>query len=241
MYLVGIGASTGGLSAITSLVQNIEAINKPVAYVIIQHLAPDKKSYMLDILTDKVICPLHIIESGSLEEIQNRLKKIIRHLDTLESYINQDVSLLSAKTGELVALVYISQSNIDEAELAKECADLAAHAQSHNSLAGISGFLIYSSGYFIQYLEGGAREIDYLYNRIVFDPRHRELRLLFHDRIMEKLFPRWSMEYAINTTEEDVVINNFIQEKVLRGSKMLKLEDITFMIDFLKNHNLFPK
>ncbi len=67
-YLVGIGASAGGLSAIKTLVTQIQAVSVPITYVICQHLAPDKRSYMKDILADIVSLPLKVIESGNVIE-----------------------------------------------------------------------------------------------------------------------------------------------------------------------------
>lgn len=67
-HLVGIGASAGGLVAIKALVSQIQPASIPITYVICQHLAPDKRSYMKDILTDIVKIPLKIIESGAIIE-----------------------------------------------------------------------------------------------------------------------------------------------------------------------------
>jgi two-component system CheB/CheR fusion protein len=50
LYVVGIGASAGGLEAINELFDNIPE-NTNFAYVIIQHLSPDYKSLMGELLS----------------------------------------------------------------------------------------------------------------------------------------------------------------------------------------------
>ncbi len=49
-YIAGIGASAGGLEALTSFFENAPA-NTGFAFVILQHLSPDHKSLMVEILS----------------------------------------------------------------------------------------------------------------------------------------------------------------------------------------------
>ena len=48
-YVVGVGASAGGLEALQDYFKNVPD-NTGAAYVVIQHLSPDYKSLMADIL-----------------------------------------------------------------------------------------------------------------------------------------------------------------------------------------------
>ena len=48
-YIVGIGASAGGLEAITQLIGSLHP-NNPCAYVVLQHLSPTYRSMMVEIL-----------------------------------------------------------------------------------------------------------------------------------------------------------------------------------------------
>ncbi|MGE5117002.1 MAG: BLUF domain-containing protein, partial [Betaproteobacteria bacterium] len=48
-------------------------------------------------------------------------------------------------------------------------------------------------GTFLQVLEGGRDAINRLYNRIVVDPRHRDVVLLSYAEITERRFAGWSM------------------------------------------------
>src|SRR5262249_20259113 len=47
--VVGVGASAGGLKAFQTFVQHIPA-NSGIAWVLVQHLAPDRESFLADIL-----------------------------------------------------------------------------------------------------------------------------------------------------------------------------------------------
>ena len=48
-HIIGIGASAGGLEAITQLISHLKP-DLPCAYVVLQHLSPTYRSMMVDIL-----------------------------------------------------------------------------------------------------------------------------------------------------------------------------------------------
>lgn len=62
-YIVGLGASAGGLEAIEAVVRHL-APDAGMAYVIVQHLSPDYKSLMVEILTKKTSIAVHQAEDG---------------------------------------------------------------------------------------------------------------------------------------------------------------------------------
>jgi two-component system CheB/CheR fusion protein len=61
--IVGIGASAGGLEAIELLVKNLPS-QSDLAYVIVQHLSPDYKSLMAELLAKYTTMPIRRIEDG---------------------------------------------------------------------------------------------------------------------------------------------------------------------------------
>ncbi len=67
--------------------------------------------------------------------------------------------------------------------------------QSHrnNPRRGITGLLCYASGVFVQVLEGGRDEVCDLYNTIVRDDRHSQVRMLVYEEIAERRFGSWTM------------------------------------------------
>jgi two-component system CheB/CheR fusion protein len=62
-HIVGIGASAGGLEAIELLVKNLPS-QSGLAYVIVQHLSPDYKSLMAELLAKYTEMPILRIEDG---------------------------------------------------------------------------------------------------------------------------------------------------------------------------------
>ena len=51
-YIVAVGASAGGLEAIEALFSNIPA-DCGISFVLVQHLSPDYKSLMVELLSKK--------------------------------------------------------------------------------------------------------------------------------------------------------------------------------------------
>ncbi len=70
LYIVAIGASAGGLEAIEEFFSQVPRYSG-LAYVIIQHLSPDYKSLMPEILAKKNEVPIHTAVDGMLVEPNN--------------------------------------------------------------------------------------------------------------------------------------------------------------------------
>ncbi len=62
-YIIGIGASAGGLEAIELFIKNLKS-NSGVAFIIVQHLSPDYKSLMAELLSKYTEMPIYRIEDG---------------------------------------------------------------------------------------------------------------------------------------------------------------------------------
>lgn len=63
VIVVGIGASAGGLEALQDFFNNMP-LNTGLAFVVIQHLSPDYKSFMNELLARQTKIPIHIIEDA---------------------------------------------------------------------------------------------------------------------------------------------------------------------------------
>ncbi|WP_437288923.1 chemotaxis protein CheB [Sorangium sp. So ce406] len=66
-YVVGIGASAGGLEALERFFDNIPK-ESGMAFVVVQHLSPDFRSLMDEILGRRTELPIHLVEDGMLVE-----------------------------------------------------------------------------------------------------------------------------------------------------------------------------
>ncbi|MCC0177076.1 PAS domain S-box protein [Waterburya agarophytonicola K14] len=63
LFVVGIGASAGGLSALEELFSNLSTASG-AAFVVIQHLSPDFKSLMTELLERRTSMPVYRIQDG---------------------------------------------------------------------------------------------------------------------------------------------------------------------------------
>ena len=66
-FVVGIGASAGGLEAIERMIDHMPA-ETGMAFVIVQHLSPDFKSLMNELLSRRTSMPIHLVEDGMVVE-----------------------------------------------------------------------------------------------------------------------------------------------------------------------------
>jgi hypothetical protein len=66
-------------------------------------------------------------------------------------------------------------------------------AVRHNRQHGITGVLVFAADRFLQALEGEADAVDLLYERILRDPRHRDVQLLSSEAADERMFGQWAM------------------------------------------------
>lgn len=93
----------------------------------------------------------------------------------------------------LVRLMYASRAR--EGLDSEETAAILRQSRTSNPRHGITGVLCVcpNGPLFIQALEGGREAVNALYNRIVRDPRHRDVTLLRYQDIAERRFAGWSM------------------------------------------------
>lgn len=91
-------------------------------------------------------------------------------------------------------LIYSSSAVrlMSDAELARIHAD----ASTKNVAQGITGFLLYRGGNFMQMLEGEEGVVRGLFCRISRDPRHKDVYVLKEGTRPERLFTKWSMGFV---------------------------------------------
>jgi hypothetical protein len=77
---------------------------------------------------------------------------------------------------------------------------ILAQSRRNNPDIGVTGLLCVSDNLFIQVLEGGRDEVCDLFNAIVRDARHQQVRLLVFEEIDERQFGNWTMA-QVNMTK----------------------------------------
>ena len=70
-HYVGIGASAGGLEAIETFFKQMPPQSN-LAFIVVQHLSPDYKSLMVELLSKKTAMPVHRAEDG-MEVLANNV------------------------------------------------------------------------------------------------------------------------------------------------------------------------
>lgn len=91
----------------------------------------------------------------------------------------------------LVRLLYASRA---AAAVTQEIIEsILRSSREHNPALGVTGVLCHGGDVFMQVLEGGRTPVNELYNKIVRDPRHKEVVLLYYVEVSERHFAGWTM------------------------------------------------
>lgn len=91
----------------------------------------------------------------------------------------------------LVRCLYASRPSASCDDRALE--RILQQARKNNPALGLTGLLCVSHNLFLQVLEGGRDEVCDIYNAIVRDDRHEQVRLLIFEEIAERRFGAWTM------------------------------------------------
>ncbi len=129
-------------------------------------------------------------------------------------------------------LVYVSnrKPNCTEEEIEK----ILESCKKNNPPLEITGVLLYSENKFIQLVEGEAKVIMDLYEKIKKDSRHTNPMMISYGPIKEKSFPSWHMgtknisknavDYKTDITSEDkTVFSSILNGKEESGQRVLNL------------------
>jgi hypothetical protein len=132
----------------------------------------------------------------------------------------------------LSQLIYVSnrKSTCTPAEIDK----ILMSCEKNNPPLNITGVLLYSDSKFIQLVEGEAKVIVDLYDKIKKDARHANPVMISYGPIKEKSFPSWHMgtknisnnevDYKTNITKDDkTMFNNILSGKAEDGQKVLSV------------------
>lgn len=90
-------------------------------------------------------------------------------------------------------LVYVSAASWKLSQ--DEIDAILAAARRENPAHGVTGMLLYADLGFLQVLEGPKDGVEFIYQRILGDKRHRAQRILVDQDANERLFAQWSMGF----------------------------------------------
>ncbi len=96
---------------------------------------------------------------------------------------------------------------------------LVCNASNYNQKYGITGYLYFEKGYFLQYIEGEESVIDVLIHTIQKDPRHEVINILEDQDIIARRFPTWHMHQLAKSSLIQLNIENILMDYMTNDSK----------------------
>ena len=98
----------------------------------------------------------------------------------------------------LYRLVYISSNKISSSpgSFGAQVEQILSVSRRNNAAVGVTGALIFSSGFFGQVLEGPRTAVEATFERIQQDMRHSDVSLLEFKSAVARTFERWDMAYV---------------------------------------------
>ncbi len=91
-----------------------------------------------------------------------------------------------------VRLIYAS--TIAETMTQDMLSNIMQTSVANNSLDGITGLLAYNDRFFWQLLDGPQKQVNQLYQRLIADDRHADVRLIYYNQLSSAAFCSWSMQ-----------------------------------------------
>lgn len=100
----------------------------------------------------------------------------------------------------LIQLVYISRSTFVPEKLTggiqPNVARILLKSRANNEKNGLVGVLYFGDNNFFQCLEGEQSAVEKLYEKLLLDPRHKDLQIIVKKPIDTLSFSNWSMKYV---------------------------------------------
>lgn len=148
-------------------------------------------------------------------------------------------------TEEIFAVVYLSQATVQFGE--SDVQKLAHYAAQKNEDGGVSGYLCFKHGLFVQYLEGKKSTILTLLHQIRDDYRHHMVSEITLGDLSERHFLGWDMRYLDRQELKDVhleevldwIIEELQQERVQENGALEPIRKMVATIQQLRaNHTI---
>jgi hypothetical protein len=113
----------------------------------------------------------------------------------------------------LVRCLYASRTSAQNS--AEVLNSILQQSRNNNLERGITGILCFTGDIFIQVIEGGRDQVCELFNSIVRDNRHHDLRILIYEEISERRFGKWAMaNVSIETINSTLLLKYFEKAKL---------------------------
>lgn len=110
-------------------------------------------------------------------------------------------------------LVYASTSTSKPADIRSDLNHIIGEAQRFNGQHNICGVLYYGNGFFFQCVEGSRADVANLYEKLLKDPRHKDVNLLKLEEVDSLCFSNWHMKYV----RHDALVQQFFNSRQWEG------------------------
>ncbi|AGX88020.1 EAL domain-containing protein [Candidatus Symbiobacter mobilis] len=107
----------------------------------------------------------------------------------------ENQNLIASENSDIFTAMYVSEA-VDAMDR-HTIESLVQQSRKFNSTHGITGYLLYEKGYFLQLLEGRKEIVDSLLLKISQDGRHKNMKTILKGLTKSRLFHEWSMGYWI--------------------------------------------
>lgn len=183
-FVDGIDKQADARLIVSAIVKMGKALNKSL---VAEGVENDTQLFELQSLQCQAVQGFHLyrpMEAAALIEAvtQNRLQDPVR-------------------TPQLFYIIYVSRASKDITET--QLKEILAVSRRNNREIGVTGFLIYQEGYFMQMLEGRQELIESLMERISQDQRHEKPTIVLRGKTKRRLFTEWSMGFWNMSTPVD--------------------------------------
>jgi hypothetical protein len=139
----------------------------------------------------------------------------------------------------LYCLVYESFANQEMSD--NDLKELLAIARLKNAELNITGMLLFKNGFFMQALEGEEEVIKESLSKIIKDPRHRDILVIYNKQIEERRFPDWQMGFnKIDDSSANLIegFSSFLHKPTPRFFKH-QATQVELLLDQFKHKNIF--
>lgn len=115
---------------------------------------------------------------------------------------------------------------------------LLVSSSAHNSLAAITGVLLYDGDRFFQYFEGPPAGVQHTYDRIKRSSRHHLIAEVYNGSIVERYFPDWQMacRKVLPGSIVELSAQRWSRTRLALSSAGNKPEPVCRLLEFWEGH-----
>ncbi len=108
---------------------------------------------------------------------------------------------------KIKSLVFVSTETVHLSD--EDLLNLLKKARQKNLENGITGMLLHKDGNFMEVIEGEASKVDWLFQSILNDPRHRKIEVIDEKELSQREFGDWSMGFRKLDSNDTPAIHGY--------------------------------